>query len=1095
MNTHSERKRANHPGFFSPLGSKNLTRFFNWTGGIILLCFFLSGASALIYEVVWVRMLVLTFGTTTLAVSTVLTAFMTGLALGSLWSGRVVDNWKRPLKVYGILEFCIGFYGLLVPFLFPLLTPFYQALWELFHPSFFLFSLLRFALAMMVLLVPTTLMGATLPVLASYYAGRRERSERRIGLLYTLNTAGAVVGTWATGFILLPHLGVQETTLTAAALNLLLGLTALWISERKSFLIGPSIMRTDREPSYEGFDKTDPSFAAMAFQSSQKSDAPSGLTTGIILAAFALSGYTALVYEVAWTRVLSMVLGSSIYAFSTMLSTFLLGLALGSALFTLILDKLKWPVRTLVWVQVGIGLTCYVTSFGLQRLPYFFLQVLSWGLPGFQDHPDRFIMALWFASAMAIMIIPTLLFGGTFPLVVKIYHPHAQKMGRTAGDAYSVNTVGAILGAFFGGFILIPSLGLRWTLLVTILVNLTLGILLTLAAPFKNLAVRAGAVLSISLAFIAISWVGIPWSSLMMTFNLGIEYPRYLQIIQDFKPKGWSEFHQKLAQGLEVEFYEEGSTATVTVVRDAVGHHYLKNDGRPEGGEPYLRTHVLLGQLPMLLAPANGEDKAALIIGLGTGVTLGSVQQHPLKGVEVVELEPAVVPASNYFRNFSPHRLDDPRLKVIINDGRNYLLANKSQYDILISQPSFPWLTGVSNLFTQDFFALGASRLKEGGIFCQWVSVYGMTLENFKSVLKSFHSVFPHVMVFDPAPPDMILIGSKKPFQIDLARLEERFKNDSIRKDLERVNILNPYDLLGTFSIGSSSLDSFLADAVLNTDDNAWVEVNGPRDYYAGRINGQPEAIRDALYKSHQSIEFYLAGEPETPVDQRAEQLLELAQAYYRQDNFPYASFYADRSLQLKESALAHLLMARLLMAYSQRAPGMGQQDSSPLPILRAAIQATQVARRLDPRLPEVLHLQAELYQRLGDTDQVIATYQKLLELNDRLPDIQYTLASLLQAQGRHKEAKGHYRKFLAQVPRGTDYANLADLARKQLQAIDQQEKEREKKSTPRVRRPAPLPEQVPPPSPPQESQAVEVPQPEQAPDASQGAMPEGTNP
>ncbi|MCI0526710.1 MAG: fused MFS/spermidine synthase, partial [Nitrospira sp.] len=437
----------------------------SWIGGIILLCFFLSGASGLIYEVVWLRMLVLVFGSTTLAVSTVLTAFMGGLALGSLWFGRVVDRWRRPLYTYGLLEGCIGLYGLLVPLLFPLLVPLYQVLWDLFHPSFYLFNLLRFLLAMVVLIIPTTLMGATLPVLASYYAGRKEHSARRIGLLYTFNTAGAVMGTFATGFILLPSLGIQKTTWIAAALNLFLSLTVIWISGQKSQLIGPSMMRTDRDPSYEGLEKTDPSCAALAFKSQQSQQVAGVMTIGLALVAFAFSGYTALVYEVAWTRVLSLILGSSIYAFSTMLTTFLLGLALGSALFTQILNRLKWPIQTFALVQIGIALTCYATSALLERLPYFFLWALAWGLPVFQDHPDRLIIALWFFTTAVVMILPTLLFGGTFPLVIKIYHLYAHKMGRTAGDVYSVNTVGAILGAFLGGFVLIPTFGLQWTLL------------------------------------------------------------------------------------------------------------------------------------------------------------------------------------------------------------------------------------------------------------------------------------------------------------------------------------------------------------------------------------------------------------------------------------------------------------------------------------------------------------------------------------------------------------------------------------------------------------------------------------------------------
>jgi spermidine synthase/tetratricopeptide (TPR) repeat protein/MFS family permease len=812
-------------------------------------------------------------------------------------------------------------------------------------------------------------------------------------------------------------------------------------------------------------EKSEPSFAAMAFKRPQDEQAPGGLAIGLTLFAFAISGYTALVYEVAWTRILSLILGSSIYAFSTMLTTFLLGLALGSALFTQILNRIKWPIQVFALVQIGIALTCYATATLFEKLPYFFLQALSWGLPIFQDHPDRLITILWFTAAMGVMILPTLLFGGTFPLVVKIYYLHAHKMGRTAGDVYSVNTVGAILGAFLGGFVLIPSLGLEWTLLLTILVNLALGMLLLLPTPFGTTNLRRGVSLVSALGGLALAiglvWMKIPWNPTMMTFNLGIEYPRYLEVIKSLQSasggRRWEGFKQKMAKNLQVEFYEEGSTATVTVVRDAVGHHYLKNDGRPEGGEPYLRTHMLLAHLPLLLGK---EQENALIIGLGTGVTLGSAQQHPLKRLEFVELESAVIRASDYFRNISLHRMDDPRLKVTVNDGRNHLLVSRDTYDVIISQPSFPWLTGVSNLFTQDFFHLGAQRLKDQGIFCQWVSVYGMTQESFRSVLKAFHSVFPYVMVFDPAPPDIILIGSKTPIEIDLVALEERLKSDPIKRDLDRIGIQTPYDLLATFSLGSNEINEYLGSAVINTDDNAWVEVSGPRDYYTGRINGQPEAIRDALYNTQRSLEYYFVNRQDTPPEEMATRMLELAQAYFRQGNLAYASFYADRSLKLKESAEAHLLMARLLVAHVQQTNQGNLATPSSQAIVRAAIRATQMALKLNPRFTEPLQLQAELYQGLGEMEEAISSYQRLVEINPKLPDNHYTLASLLQAAGKHREARRHYQKFLALVPQsasgGEAYSSLIDLAKKQLEVLDQQRSLKQRQVAPRKTKPVP---------------------------------------
>ena len=905
-----------------------------WAGRIILICFFLSGMSSLIYEAIWLRMLVLIFGSTTLAVSTVLTAFMGGLAIGSLCFGRFIDRWKRPLLTYAILEIGIGLYALLVPIIFPLLVPLYQSVWNLYHPTIFWFNFLRFILILLVLLIPTILMGATLPVLASHYTHHPERAEQRIGALYALNTTGAVAGTFATGFIFLPALGVQTTTYVAVVFNLIIGVTAGWLALKSNLLFGSVHAKKPDEPSPLSETKA----SSLPFRNPFMLEQPGRLTIGLVLAGFALSGYTAMVYQVVWTRVLSLSLGSSIYAFSAMLTTFLLGLAFGSAFFTQVLNRIKQPTSTFALIQIGIGISCFVGAFLLERLPYFFLKAISWGLPAFYKHPDWLIMGLWFMATMSIMFIPTLLFGGTFPVVIKIYQSRIQKMGRSTGDVYSVNTIGAVIGAFMGGFILIPALGLQATLLLTILINLMLGAAVSISSPSWTLyrkGIVGGSIVAFSLW---VSWWNIPWNPTMTTFNLGIEYPTYLKVIEKTDGEGgWEKFKQTLTQNRTIEFYEEGRTATVTVVRDTEGNRVLKNDGRPEGGEQYLRTHVLLGHLPMMLGgPDTGNRETMLSIGLGTGVTLGSTQLYPVKKIDAVEIEPAVLHAVDHFSNMNQLQRDDPRLNIIINDGRNHLLTTHETYDIITSQPSLPWLSGVSNLFTQDYFELGASRLKEGGIFCQWISIYGMTEGNFKSVLKAFQSVFPYVMVFDPAPPDIIVMGSASPLQINIATLAAALENKTVQADMMRINIQSVSDLLSTFALGSTEVNTYLKGAVPNTDDNARVEVNGPLDYYSGRINGQPEAIRKNMLKQHASLTHYIRGFSNLPNQVQADFLLKLAYGYLRQntihrkDSLGYAHFYASRSMEIHETPQGHLLMAKLLLTLANTIPPEKAQQSPP---------------------------------------------------------------------------------------------------------------------------------------------------------------------
>ncbi len=1004
----------------------------NWAARIILICFFLSGMSSLIYEAIWLRMLVLVFGSTTLAVSTVLTAFMGGLAIGSLWFGRVIDRWKRPLLTYAILEIGIGLYALLVPFLFPLLVPIYQSVWDLFHPTFYWFNLLRFILILGVLLIPTILMGATLPVLATHYTHQPQRPEQRIGTLYALNTAGAVVGTFATGFILLPALGVQTTTSVAVALNLLIAFTVIGLAFKSTLFSKPAPTQDTRQtPSTKG---------PHPFMDEK----PRRWAIALVLVGFALSGYTAMVYQVVWTRVLSLSLGSSIFAFSAMLTTFLLGLAFGSAFFTQILHRIRQPIATFALIQIGIGLSCYIGGHLLERLPYFFLKAVSWGLPAFFNHPDWLIMGLWFFSAMFIMLIPTTLFGGTFPVVIKIYQNRVQGLGRSTGDAYALNTVGAVTGAFMGGFVLIPTLGLQATLLFTILINLILGAVLCMSSPswthYRKGTVGAS-IIGIALIF---GWLNIPWNPLMMTFNLGIEYPTYLKILEKTQEEGgWATFKEKMAQNINVDFYEEGRTATVTVVRDLKGNRLLKNDGRPEGGEQYLRTHVLLGHLPMILGDAEKKKKEKMLsIGLGTGVTLGSTQLYPVNRVDGVELETAVLHAVDYFSDMNQLQLDDPRLNIIINDGRNHLLTTHENYDIITSQPSLPWLSGVSNLFTQDYFHLGANRLKEGGLFCQWISIYGMTEETFKSVLKAFHSVFPHTMVFDPSPPDMILIGSKSPIQFNLSTLASVLQEQGVQADMKRINIQNVYDLLSTFALGSDEVMPYLAGAITNTDDNAWVEVNGPLDYYSGRINGQPQAIRQNMLHQHNSLTQYINGFSDLPKHRQAEFSLKLAESYFRQntidreDSLGYTHFYANQAMQIEETAQGHLLMAKLLFSLAQNTPSEIPDQNRRASYLQGALKATESALEKNPMLWEGYLFAGNLYSKLERRDEGISAFQKSIQLNPSLPDPHFLLATLLQSKGRREEAKKYYQSFLRIAPETPPFRTWRNQAEQQLRLL-----------------------------------------------------------
>src|SRR5579884_3172691 len=674
-----------------------------------LILFFFSGVNALIYQMVWMRELVLVFGASMFAISTLLTAFMGGLALGSDFFGRRADRYPNSLRVYGLLELGIGGYAFLVPLLLSSLIPIYQYLYQFFHFSFYVFSLVRFVMAVLILLLPTALMGGTLPVLARLYKNNAEVGKG-VGLLYAVNTLGAVAGVLGAGFVLLPTLGLQKTVLFSAMLNAGVGLAAIGRGRSKTVSVEESIHRT----------------AASA----PKRD--SSLRRALFIT-FALSGFAAMIYEVVWTRILTLILGSTLYSFATMLATFLMGLAIGSALFSFFLKRFSRPLLLLALVQGGIALFAFVGEFLFPLIPVLFFKLLE------IFHSEGGILsASKFFIAGSVMLIPTLLMGGVFPLVIHLLTSGGSTeskrrdravetgLGSIVGRAYAMNTVGTIVGSFAIGFILLPSLGIQKSLHVAILTNAALSLLLWMRMREMGDA-RLWGVGGVGAFLVIVSFSTPAWNPLQMS----------------------SELFGKLST-LDLLYYKEGISSTVTVVEHPTlakqPHLTLAIDGKPNASTTGdMKTQVLVGHLPMLLAP---QAKEVMSIGHGSGITTGSIATHPLSKLVTLEIEPAVVEASRFFDRFNGNVLDDPRVQLVVDDARNYLILSKDRFDVIVSEPSHPWRSGSSKLFTEEFFRLGRSHLRPCGIFAQWIHFYGIRAPELKAVVRTFHSVFPQVFIF-----------------------------------------------------------------------------------------------------------------------------------------------------------------------------------------------------------------------------------------------------------------------------------------------------------------------------------------------------------
>jgi spermidine synthase len=911
---------------------------------LLLACFFLSGATGLVYEVAWTRSLTLVFGTTTFAVSTILAAFMAGLGAGAAAIGRLVDRGGRPLRVYALLELGIGAFALAFPLVPPLLVPVYRALWEGQHASFVAMSLVRFAILFVLLLVPTMLMGGTLPALARHFETGERAAGRDAGLLYGINTLGAVAGAGAAGFVLLPWLGLRHTTTAAAAVNLAVGAGALALSLREAGPAAPALAHRRRDL------RLRPREAGL-------------------LGVFALSGFVALLSEVAWTRGLTLVLGSSTYAFTIMLVTFLAGLAGGSLAMARRLGRQPDLVRALALLQAGIGLLSLAAAHLFAELPllylYLFQTVSGAAAP---------MVVGQFALAGLIMLGPVLLMGAMFPIVVELLG--GRGAGERVGLAYASNTLGAVLGAALAGFVIIPAIGIAHTLMLGVALSLAaaLGVLAVSGRHWRGASVTAALLVSLPL-------LAPRWDALSMSSGVYKEAPLFLRLYAS--PR---EVFTRLLPQFRLLYYRDGPTATVAVTErpSLEDHRHLalaidgKVDASTSGDMP---TQVLSGHLPLLLHP---EPEKVLVIGLASGVTVGAVARHPVREITAVEIEPAVVEASWLFAPFNHRPLRDPRVRLVVDDARNLLLRSPARYDVIISEPSNPWMSGPAKLFTREFFQLGRERLRPRGLFVQWLQLYGVTEESLKALVRTFRDVFPHHLVFQPAEGDLLLVGGAEPVLAPPERIGARMGRSGIAEDLARVGVRDVFDLLARFRLGETETGTWAGAGPLNTDDNALIEFSAPWQIHLETLARNAEAVARAGGR----VARYLALDG-LPPRARAEFLARLAAKVLTLGDATRAEAIAREGLALGRSADGLSVLGAALERQGR--------DQEAVRLWRAALSLAPRHRDTSLRLA-VYH-----YER-GEPTQAAELLSPLAAARD--PDVQFLLGVTSYERGLLRGAR-----------------------------------------------------------------------------------------
>ncbi len=709
------------------------------------LLFFLSGATALVYELLWVRLLYQSFGSTIQSVTTVVAAYMGGLGLGAYLLGARGDRAIRPARLYGRLEILIGLFGLISPFVLTLAQQAYIALARGLPEGSGLSVALRFGLAGLVLLIPTTLMGGTLPVLTrAFTAAERDKLRASLGRLYGVNTLGAVLGTALAGFVLIEHVGIRWSLVATACVSIAIGFVAIGMPDPDG-LTDPG-----RTPGMAG----PPGAAAPV------------LLRRLALVLLAATAFVALLDEIAWTRVLVMVVGGSTYAFTLVLLCFLLGIGLGSAL---IARRSETPSDAAASAVLAQGVTAAGAALMIaffSALPAYVLLVFQ--IPGLDAGPR---LGLLGGAVAAVVLIPAVGMGMTFPLLTDLIASSGEARGADVGRAYLLNTVGSILGAVLTGFVLVTALGSDTTLRLGVAVNVLAALALAVAVSRgvaegsalqrqMQLRVLGGAILATA-GLVAV--VAAPGRGLR-TIDLGTTIYGRERMTAAERAGFLSHVGARPLRLIE------GRNSTVSVWESPVGRA-LKVNGKVDASDyGDMDTQLMLGLAPVAVHP---HPHTALAIGFGSGVTTAVLAAVPgMDRVRVVELEPAVLELAPFFRSVNQDVLTRPNVRAIADDARSALQLTSDHFDVIVSEPSNPWVAGVATLYTPDFYRIVRGRLTDGGVFCQWVQLYQLPLSVVAGIVRNVQQVFPHVSVWSAGNYDLMVLGSAHPLVSDTAWVE-----------------------------------------------------------------------------------------------------------------------------------------------------------------------------------------------------------------------------------------------------------------------------------------------------------------------------------
>jgi spermidine synthase len=813
------------------------TKPFSFLFPLLLSCFFISGFTGLIYEILWTKLIVKVIGSAPFSVSIVLTVFMGGLGLGSYLAGKKIDKIRSPLtlvQIYGGLELIIAVYGLLFPLLLIQSKPLFSLLYNQVYSYFWMYNLITFFGCFILLIIPVTCMGATLPVLCRFFITNVDRTGTNIGRLYGLNTIGAALGSLICGFWLIDLLGVRGALLTAVFLNSSIGAVCLIFARNNRLIKG-------REHADDEIKNPCPSPV-----SGERSFLYEGEKQSVILALviFAISGFSAMAYEVIWIKLLGIIIGPTTYSFTIVLVTFITCLALGSLFFGRLADRVKDCIYLLLLTQIFAAISALLLSQLMGNSQIFFSKLI------FHFKDSFTILQIVKGTVLFVfMFIPTFCLGATFPLVGKICTRSLENAGRTIGSAYAINTIGAVLGSFSAGFILIPILGkensIRFVSVIQLFVPLIASILFFKSGIGNEKKWIPLFVFSLTGLFLITIYPN--WDRRMLSTG---KYHRSLNL--DKKNIGWMEAlffgTQKMSseEKNELVYFGDGIGGFTTVMKsepDIFGEriYSLYNSGKADASSSQrdMFTQVLLAHFPMLFHP---DAKDVLVLGLASGITSGEILHYPVDRLDTIEINQQVIDASNFFIPWNNNLLKNPKTNLIIQDGRAHLELSDQLYDVIISEPSNPWMAGLASLFTQEFMELAKNRLKKKGIYVQWLHSYQMDWPTFQLVGRTFSKVFPNSLVASTHPreigPDFLLVGFADDYNLnpEIAKKNFQYAGKSTNMKFCDSSLIYHHIL-------SEDLSKLFDSGNVNTDNFPLLEYSAPKLLYALDSNNEIAGI------------------------------------------------------------------------------------------------------------------------------------------------------------------------------------------------------------------------------------------------------------